>query len=94
MREINDGGAAFPGENDSDNYNWVNRGMTLRDWFAGHAMNAMMNAMLRVRDDVDGHPMSNNGSVWISPGRAEWVAKISYQQADAMIKAGKQGGAE
>ena len=38
MAKKEDGGAAFPGENDeSKMYNWVNRGMTLRDYFAAKA---------------------------------------------------------
>lgn len=42
-----DGGSAFPGENDSDKqYNWVSRGMTLRDWFAGQALVAMIRVSL------------------------------------------------
>ena len=61
----------------------------LRDWMAGQAMNAMMNAMMRVHDADYGHPVTQNGSVWIAPGRVEWVATIAYQQADAMLKARK-----
>lgn len=31
--------SAFPGANDSDKqYNWINRGMTLRDYFAAKAI--------------------------------------------------------
>ena len=61
----------------------------LRDWMAGQAMNAMMNAMMRVHDNDDGLPVTQNGSVSIAPGRVEWVATIAYQQADAMLKARK-----
>ena len=36
---IDHGGWAFPGENDHNKfYNWVNKGMTLRDYFAGQAL--------------------------------------------------------
>ena len=36
---IDDGGPAFPVENDANKeYNYVCKGMTLRDWFAGQAL--------------------------------------------------------
>ena len=36
-----DNPSAFPWANDADkNYNWINRGMTLRDYFAAKAMQA------------------------------------------------------
>ena len=39
---IDDGGPAFPVENDfNKEYNYVCKGMTLRDWFAGQALLAM-----------------------------------------------------
>ena len=38
MRD-DDGGAAFPSSNDEAvQYNWINYGMSLRDWFAGQAL--------------------------------------------------------
>ena len=61
--------------------------ITLRDWMAGQAMNAMMNAMMRVHHEDDGRPVTLSGSVAIAPRRVEWVATIAYQQADAMLKA-------
>lgn len=34
---------AFPSENDEDKqYNWINQGMTLRDYFAAKALQGMM----------------------------------------------------
>lgn len=54
---INDGGPAFPGEAGEDGYgnsrqafspsgerSWINlnQGMSLRDWFAGQALNGLM----------------------------------------------------
>ena len=39
MSNTNTGGYAFPAENDAEKeYNWINKGMTLRDYFAAKAM--------------------------------------------------------
>lgn len=38
-----DGGFAFPCENDSNKYyNWINKGMTLRDYFAAAALQGLL----------------------------------------------------
>lgn len=38
-----EGGSAFPFANDEDkNYNWISRGMTLREWLAGQALAGIM----------------------------------------------------
>jgi len=35
--------SAFPWANDADKqYNWISRGMTLRDYFAAHAMQGIL----------------------------------------------------
>jgi hypothetical protein len=42
MSNTNTGGYAFPAENDAEKeYNWINKGMTLRDYFAAKAMQSM-----------------------------------------------------
>ena len=61
-----DGGAAFPTQNGS-------RGMSLRDYFAGQALHAVI---------VSNLPM-DEGSIW-SP---EFVAESVYVMADAVMKA-------
>lgn len=68
--EINDGGPAFPSQ-------WDNRdniGMTLRDWFAGQALSAVMDLC---RGDTP------------SPGqyRSQLFAASAYRIADAMLEA-------
>ena len=75
---IDDGGPAFPVENDfNKEYNYVCKGMTLRDWFAGQAMQAMLS-----------NP-ANYGSIheWRDDAT---VSEQAYEIADDMIKARKE----
>ena len=66
--------SAFPWANDADKqYNWIHRGMTLRDYFAAKAMQGLF---------LSGH---FKGTVF-SENTAE-VAKVAYIMADAMLKA-------
>lgn len=45
MNEIEDGGPAFPtDQSPSQEYTDIKGGMSLRDWFAGMAMQGMMNS--------------------------------------------------
>lgn len=41
MHSVNDGGPAFPGDQDSGCKGGGSEGMTLRDWFAGQALLGM-----------------------------------------------------
>lgn len=73
--EINTGGPAFP-QNDLSGYGMGpaernNGGMTLRDWFAGQALNGLICA--------------NDGIEGTDPLRA--IAFASYAMADAMLAA-------
>lgn len=75
MSEINSGGNAFPycvwvG----DHHNGHNTGMTLRQWYAGMALQGILQLL---------------GSVAVDFGGPERTAKMSYDVADAMIRAGK-----
>jgi hypothetical protein len=46
-----DNPSAFPWANDANkDYNWINRGMTLRDYFAAKAMQAI------IANDTEGGP--------------------------------------
>ena len=73
-----DGGAAFPYANDADKeYNWINRGMTLRDWFAGQALIGLINAGI---EDVKRGRKSD----------ATDIAEGAYRLADAMLEARKK----
>jgi len=51
-----------------------NLGMTLRDWFAGMAMQGMIIGFMERTGDID----------------EETIANVAYKQADAMLKAQNQ----
>ncbi len=71
---IDDGGPAFP----VNGPNGDHPGMSLRDWFAGMAMQGMYAATKRT---TEGHMSWPNESA---------CARWSYQQADAMLAARKR----
>ena len=71
MKELNDGGPAFPTtETDAPHLN-ARPGMSLRDWFAGHAMQSMLHSEI-------------GKSGWAT---VHGVASDAYKVADAMLKA-------
>ncbi len=70
MTQINDGGPAFPVHDNSAYY----LGMSLRDWFAGKAMNAWYASF-------DARDMSTGDNDLIAD------AFIFYRVADAMLNA-------
>ena len=70
MNEIQTGGPAFPLDDG------INRGMTLRDYFAAKAMHAFVDLC---KDDARDAGMSY----------PEHIAAVSYGMADAMLKARK-----
>lgn len=74
MEKINDGGPAFPvwSKDIGGNMIAVNSGMSLRDWFAGHAL------MGHMANSYDGFCTSNH---------AFTVSELCYVYADAMLKA-------
>jgi hypothetical protein len=54
MTTPKDGGPAFPGENDANKeYNWVNKGMSLRAYFAGQLMEGAIAGMRSEWDKND-----------------------------------------
>ena len=62
---------AFPSEiDDGKQYNWLHKGMTLRDYFAAKAMQAYL---------TDPEYVSNKSNYALT-------AKASYSIADAMLK--------
>lgn len=70
----NDGGPAFPSEERDANGQFRQHfGMTLRDYFAGQALNGMLG--------------SRNGGSFISPTDQKIQADMAYGYADAMLKA-------
>lgn len=71
---------AFPWANDaSKEYNWINRGMTLRDYFAAKAMQGYIAYMGCGPDKVD--PIGKDES---EPNKTV-IARCAYKFADAMI---------
>ncbi|HEJ9507502.1 TPA: hypothetical protein SMN05_001230 [Proteus mirabilis] len=67
------GGAAFPASGHPDMQFVAQEGMALRDYLAAKAMNGILS----------NHCMIDN----VTEQSAAWVAKESYQMADAMLKA-------
>ena len=76
--QIEDGGSAFPTtpENKTRLSGNGGTGMTLRDWFAGQAMQGLVSKMTENREEA-----INNGVT--DPA---WEAELSYEIADAMLK--------
>ena len=68
MAEINDGGPAFPVQDASS---WQAHGLTVRDYFAGQAMQGMFAAFKH----------------WPRNSEIDQVVDLSIQAADAMLKA-------
>ena len=61
---------AFPSENiATEQYNYINKGMDLRDYFAAKAMQKLYGESLEMDSEV---------------------ARMSYEMADAMMKAREQ----
>lgn len=74
MSKKKDGGYAFPMEA-TDNTAWrdCNQGMTLRDYFAAKAMQAMISNSSIIDNDSD--------------GAINYASSAAYKFADAMIRA-------
>ncbi len=83
--KINNGGNAFPESykgNDKP-HEGIGDGMTLRDYFAGQAMQGILASY----SDIERMRMAAEG--WKKSGEntfEEYLSSMSYQQADAMIK--------
>lgn len=81
MNNMNDGGAAFPNVPDGAGDKWADwdKGMSLRDYFAAKALAGRLASEQPWRDfgfkPVDGLSIVENEAV------------LSYQLADAMLKA-------
>ena len=67
-----DNPSAFPWANDANKqYNWINRGMTLRDYFAAQAIEPSLRLSEHVEDVVE---------------RAFVAADLAYIIANAMLR--------
>lgn len=81
MTTNNDGGPVFPvqeifDERSGDILQYASEGMSLRDYFAAHAMNGLIASP---RGPADGSAPTNT-----------FYAKMAYVVADAMLKAREQ----
>ena len=88
--KIKDGGPAFPvstaeaSEGHQDGHNtWQFPGMTLRDHFAGLAMQGIVGSI----DSEDSYRRMRGHASAAGLSVSEWIARDAYKQADAMLKA-------
>lgn len=88
MPKINDGGPAFPVPNEGQG--WGAPGMSLRDWFAGQALNGEIAAQGEEALSIPTGMTVSEALARDAKRRAEWC----YRQADAMLAARAEGGAE
>lgn len=72
MSEVSDGGPAFPGPDQMETQVDIHEGMTLRDYFAAKAMQAV--------------PM-HQGDLHDIPEAYDRIARHAYKMADAMLRA-------
>lgn len=79
MSKVNDGGAAFPVAVPVE-FQFAEAGMSLRDWFAGQALQAIISKSPFCADD-------QSAGKW---QRA--TAKGAYIYADAMLRARSESG--
>ena len=81
MSATNDGGAAFPRSSDA-HYNCPQKGMSLRDWFAGMALQGIWS---QTKHEDDNHDLlSWRTDVYMHQ------ASHCYEMADAMIEARRE----
>lgn len=71
-------GQAFPGPKPPDHWGDPSRGMTLRDYFAGQAIQGLVPACIE-------------GAFEMTPDHAAIYAREAYAVADAMMKAREDG---
>lgn len=76
---VNDGGPAFPTTKPLDGWGDPNKGMTLRDWFAGLVLEGM-NANPELMQVVTAAYVKDASAL-------DKVAAKSYEVADAMLRA-------
>ena len=85
----NDGGPAFPRPNSTDehsqpcNVSYAEDGMSLRDWFAGKALQGILAV-----PDVDSQSIpGKEGDVLEISDWVEYLPQVAYDYADAMLVA-------
>ena len=85
MSNIETGGPAFPILAEQDADGWAHVGMSLRDYFAAKAMQALLSHHGAYCDDVS--LPGSVGSEYVF--HVHSLAEYSYTQADAMLEARK-----
>jgi hypothetical protein len=98
MKYLNDEARAFPSNNDADKfYNWLEKGITIRDYFAAKAMQSLIQASttLSEHDELNferAHTLGLGAEIDILRDRdhkytyPEYFAEDAYLIADAMLK--------
>lgn len=87
MSDKDTGGPAFPGLHPSKECHYQETGMTLRDYFAAKAMQALVTKCGAMEDDMcdpQAMPMADEDAP-----NVDQIAVYSYAQADAMLEARK-----
>jgi hypothetical protein len=90
--QFNDGGPAFPNRGDNTPTNPIYDGMSLRDWFAGKAVNGMLSqppATFMSKHKSLWEPALEKSEHWTQ--FAAKVAELGYDIADAMLAAREKG---
>ena len=82
--KIDTGGPAFP-NNEGDTYD----GMTLRDYFAAKAMQALISEWGRVMHNMDGASFSGLNIIDNVGGTPTAISEEAYAMANAMLEARK-----
>lgn len=96
-KKIDDGGHAYPvcfegGKNNRESP-YFHEGMSLRDWFAGQAVNASLIFLKQISLDEFKIMAEKRNLSWKKGCMSELAAALSYETADAMIAARKAGAA-
>lgn len=82
MSQKRDGGPAFPGQMQRSTNVDISEGMSLRDWFAGQALQGIVTIWEVFYEVGGGHPWPLS-----SPEKLRLAAQLACQLADAMLDA-------
>ena len=82
-QKIETGGPAFPTVDANRAEDYGTYGMTIRDHFAGLAMQGIVGSI----DSEDSYRRMRGHASAAGLSVSEWIARDAYKQADAMLKA-------
>lgn len=85
MSQVNDGGSAFPSAGLALSEGITFERMSLRDYFAAKAMQAILGAIMTSRDARE--CVAEVAGCSIKVNASSTTAELAYEQADAMLKA-------